>query len=134
MRKLGKLVVPWMFIGLLQAPSEASPTNTMICDLRMPKSILDLIVAESMNQGINPEIALGIAFRESRDNPMAFNKHSKAMGLFQFMPRTIAILRVTHPFNPKQSTIAGVGLLAHWKRVCGSDKRAIRAFAKGHCK
>ena len=128
-----QLLASSMFMGLLHAPPIEAETRTMIFDLRMPMSVGDRIVRESINQGINPEVPLAIAFRESRMRPEAFNEDSGSMGLFQLMPHTVQFLHVTRPFDATQSTIAGVGLIAHWKRTCGSYRKALKAFKSGHC-
>lgn len=54
-----------------------------------------VLIAISNALGVNPNYLMQVFHAESRVNPKAFNKTSKAAGLIQFMPSTAAGLGTT---------------------------------------
>lgn len=66
---------------------------------------VDFAGIESSN-GFPPGYVERMAMIESRGNPMALNKSTKAAGLFQFVPGTAREYGLKDPFDPKQATEA----------------------------
>lgn len=106
--------------------------------LELPKLVRveevgEFIVAESLRNGVDPELMLRLVGRESGFDPnarSATNDH----GLFQINAYMLRVLHVSRPYDARQSTIAGVGWFANLMRQCGSEKRALRAYAEGRCR
>jgi hypothetical protein len=118
------------------APSGPAIPRTQIAQhldmLRDPSQaeIIFFIRDEALREGVSGENALAVAWRESRLNPRPPDSKRGAKGLFQLMPHTIRILRVSDPYDYRQSTIAAIGLLANYQRF-GGEKYAFCAFARG---
>lgn len=55
-----------------------------------PASIPTLVRRAAIEEGADPELALAIAWCESRFDPRAFNPRARDSGLFQFIPSTWA--------------------------------------------
>jgi soluble lytic murein transglycosylase-like protein len=104
----------------------------MLFDLRMRPTVAQMVIDEAGLQGVPAHLALGVAWRESRFDPLAVSPKG-AMGVMQLMPHTARVLHVQHPLDARQSAIAGVGLLAFWLEACGSEHAALQAYAKGRC-
>jgi hypothetical protein len=124
-------------IGLIaQKCNQHASTPTYVLVAPPILSYETQIVAESLTQGISAALPLAVAYSESRMQQWAIhrnNARSFDLGLFQLNTRTIKVLHVTHPFDVRQNIIAGVGLLALYERVCGSEHGAYMAFRYGHC-
>ena len=65
--------------------------------------IMELIIEESKESGIDPEFLLTMANIESAFNPNARNKYSGAAGLYQFVPSTARAYGLKNPYDPKQA-------------------------------
>lgn len=90
-------------------PAQSYPTSAT------PASILD-----------------NLAQVESSGNPRAVNPQSGAMGMYQFMPQTVAALRkqgiTFDPFNPQQARQAADFYLAQLYGQHGSWEKALAAY------
>ncbi len=75
-----------------------------------PSEIRDLITRVAQETGEDPETWLTFASIESAYNPKAFNKGSKAAGLFQFIPSTAQQYGLTDPFDPEANLRAAIKL------------------------
>jgi len=95
--------------------------------VKTPAQIEDFIIYQSMKQGVDINLALGIAKCESNLNPKAKSKTSSASGVFQFIKSTWnETLRRLYwekgqdVFDAKLNIIAGIFLLkkdgaSHWE-------------------
>lgn len=66
----------------------------------LDKRILTTIAQVANEYGIDVNYMLTMAHIESNFNPKAFNKGSKASGLYQFIPSTARAYGLTNPFDP----------------------------------
>jgi hypothetical protein len=73
-------------------------------------SVQDLIRQAAKEQGVPPELALGVAEQESSFNPTVTNPQSGAIGTFQILPATGKMLGID-PADPKQNIAGGVKYL-----------------------
>lgn len=74
-------------------------------------TIAAMVQAAAQQYGVDPNLALAVAQRESNLNPNAVSS-AGAQGVMQLMPATAAQFGVTNPFNPQQNVVAGVKYLA----------------------
>jgi len=73
------------------------------------QSLANLVAEEAKRQGVNPQLAVGVAFAESNFNPSAVSPKG-AIGLMQLMPETAKDLGVD-PADVKQNIQGGVRYL-----------------------
>lgn len=64
------------------------------------------IAVAANTHGIPIDYMRAMAWIESKGNPRAYNKGSKASGLYQFLPATAKEYRLTNPFDAAQSADA----------------------------
>lgn len=87
--------------------------------------VRDAIHSASVKYGIDEDYLLRSAQIESGGNPKAFNKGSKAAGLFQFIPGTAKQYGLTDPFDTYASADAAARLARdnknHLRRVLGRE-------------
>lgn len=111
-----------------------------VCVVPLPgpmshKSIPQQIIDESILQGIDPSLPLAVAWRESRFQQYAIHRNvngSRDWGLMGLNDHTVKVLHVDHPFDARQSIIAGVGLLAvYLDQFHGNKRMALCAYARG---
>lgn len=79
-------------------------------------AIIPLIIAAATAQGIDPTVAVAVAWNESRLNPSAIGSVGE-VGLFQIRPEYSKVPRL-HLFNPRMNVEEGVRKLAEAKRRC----------------
>ena len=79
---------------------------------QLPAAIAKLIDDAADLYGVPRPIARGIAWVESRGNPMVKPSDKGARGIFQLMPETAKALGVTDVTDPAQNVDAGVRYLA----------------------
>jgi soluble lytic murein transglycosylase-like protein len=72
---------------LAVAPLLAPPAPPEPLKLVMPRTVPEIVVDAAQRNGVRPELALKIAWRESRYLPDVVNPKSGASGLFQLKPR-----------------------------------------------
>lgn len=75
-------------------------------DTRLVRTILD--VADDMD--ISREFMITMAYIESAFNPRAYNRGSRAAGLYQFLPSTARAYGLDDPFDPFKSARAAARL------------------------
>lgn len=100
---------------------------------RMVKSVPDVIVEESMRAGINPQLVMALAWRESNWEPSLVSP-TDDWGVMQLHRSTWQALKVSHPLDVRQNIIAGVGLLAAYLKTCENEHAALEAYAHGGCR
>lgn len=76
----------------------------------MPDRVEDLIRAAAKTHGVPEALALAVAEQESGFNPTLVNKDSGAIGTFQILPATGAMLKID-PLDPRQNIDGGVKYL-----------------------
>ena len=99
-------------------------------------SIEERIVKTALEKNIEPLFPLRIAWRESRYRPTAVGRDSNGQhdwGVFQLSDHAVRVLHVKDPLDPQQNISAAVGLLAHYLKLCGSQRAAAYAYARGRC-
>jgi soluble lytic murein transglycosylase-like protein len=90
------------------------------------------IIAEAQSQGVDPNLALAVASRESGLNQNAIGAAGE-IGIFQLMPATAAQLGVD-PRDPLQNIRGGISFLrAMWQQF-GSWDLALAAYNWGPAK
>ena len=95
-------------------------------------SVASLVVAAAQTYGVDPELAMAVAQRESGLNPNLVNPISGAAGVMQLMPATAAQLGVTNIMDPTQNVNAGVKYLAQLVSYYGGDTaKATAAYDWG---
>lgn len=90
----------------------------------------ELVRAEAMRQGVDPDFALSVYGRESGGNPKARSPKG-AMGLMQLMPKTARKWRVRDPYNPVENVRAGVSELREQLLQFGSPKLGLAGYNAG---
>lgn len=90
-----------------------------------PQEIEQMIRRVAGEEGADAEALLKFAHIESTYNPNAFNKDSKAAGLFQFIPSTARQYGLTDPYDPEANTRAAIRLMrdnaGHLRKSLGRD-------------
>ena len=76
----------------------------------MPDRVEDLIRQAAKTHGVPEALALAVAEQESGFNPTLVNKDSGAIGTFQILPTTGALLQID-PLDPRQNIDGGVKYL-----------------------
>lgn len=90
-----------------------------------------MVQAAAVQYGVDPNLALAVAQRESGLNPNATSS-AGAQGVMQLMPATAASLGVTNPYDPTQNINAGVRYLASLLSQYGGDTtKALAAYNWG---
>jgi soluble lytic murein transglycosylase-like protein len=92
-------------------------------------SVQDLITGEAKRQGIDPSLALAVAWRESRYDQSARGS-SGEIGVFQLMPGTAAELGVD-PSDLAQNIAGGIRYLKQQLARFGSPALALQAYNAG---
>lgn len=94
-------------------------------------SVAAMVQAAAVQYGVDPNLALAVAQRESGLNPNATSS-AGAQGVMQLMPATAASLGVTNPYDPTQNINAGVRYLASLLSQYGGDTtKALAAYNWG---
>jgi soluble lytic murein transglycosylase-like protein len=102
-----------------------------------PDPIIARIRAEAVSAGVRPGLAIYVAWRESRFDPLAVGTNkdgSHDWGIGQINDRTVRLLHVADPLDVGQNIIAFVGVLGMGLDKCGSERGALNYYAKGRCK
>lgn len=97
-----------------------------------PPAIKEAIVSQAQRNGVDPNLALAVAQRESRFNPTipAFKGHAR--GLFQLEPDTARRFGVTDVTDPVQSSYGGTKYLAFLLNRYHNDiATALTAYVEG---
>jgi len=90
----------------------------------------NIIVEEARRQGVNPQLALSVAFAESNFNPLAVSPKG-AIGLMQLMPGTAEELGVD-PNDPKQNVQGGIRYLKQLNERFENDPvKVLSAYNAG---
>lgn len=113
------------FISLTTTPMVSAIPNYNLSKLQIQKKI----VRESLKQGLDPALTLGLVEQES-----AFDKNARsyvgAIGLFQLMPQTARELGV-NPHKVDDNIKGGIKYIKMMKRKFGSTKLALAAYNAG---
>ena len=124
-------------LGPVALNLSAHPDQVMLFDVSRVPDVPELIVREATRQGVPAHLAIMVAWRESKFNPLAIGTNfdgSHDYGLFQLSERTVKILHVARPLDARQSTIGGVGVLRWGLDLCGSERGALSYYASGYCR
>jgi soluble lytic murein transglycosylase-like protein len=94
-------------------------------------TIQDQIVQTANDYGVDPNLALAVAAKESSFNPNAVGS-SGEIGVFQLMPATATSLGVNDPFDPVQNIEGGIMYLQNLLFSYGGDTaKALAAYNAG---
>lgn len=92
----------------------------------------DVITAVAKQHGVNPQLALAIARKESGMNPGAIGDSGKAIGLFQMHSGAAADTGVTDRNDPIQNITGGVKYLRQLSdRYQGDVSKTLQAYNGG---
>jgi soluble lytic murein transglycosylase-like protein len=80
--------------------------------------------------GIDPHLAVRVAFHESGLNPNALNPTTGAVGIMQLMPATAATLGV-NPHDIMENVRGGVRYLGNQLERFGDPAQALAAYNWG---
>ncbi len=110
------------------------PFSVPPCD-PMPTADLDKLVLEnSQQQGVKPELIRGVIAQESGARPCAVSWKG-AQGLMQLMPATSEQFGVKDPFDPHQNVEAGTKLLKQLLTKYNNDvSLALAAYNAGEAR
>lgn len=112
---------------MLLAQSRVSYSSGI--DIYSIDSIKTRIIRKSINNGLDPHLALSLVQQESN-----FNKSAKsqvgAIGLFQLMPQTARDLGA-NPYYVDENIDAGIKYLKDMKEKFGSTELALAAYNAG---
>ena len=110
------------------------PFSVPPCD-PMPAAELDKLVLEnSQQQGVKPELIRGVISQESGARPCAVSWKG-AQGLMQLMPATSEQFGVKDPFDPHQNVEAGTKLLKQLLTKYNNDvSLALAAYNAGEAR
>lgn len=92
-------------------------------------SVVDQIALEAQRQGVDPNLAIEVATKESGLNQAAIGS-SGEIGIFQLMPATAAGLGVD-PTDPNQNIAGGISLLRQMLSRYGDPAKALAAYNWG---
>lgn len=104
----GSLAAGYLSLTAMPPKAPFKPAAPVIDSRTVPQIVVDT----ALRYGVRPELALSIAWRESRYIPSAVNKVSGASGVMGLMPEAVQILGVADPLDPKESIDAGIRFLA----------------------
>ena len=75
-----------------------------------PSDVKTIIVEVALQYGIDTKAFLRMAQIESNFNPRAIHPHSRAAGLYQFIPTTARSYGLADPFDPRANAEAAAKL------------------------
>lgn len=94
-------------------------------------TVFTLVRDTAMSLGIDPALALGLAYEESRLNPEVRASPAGARGVMQLMPSVIQDYSVRDPDDPYQNVPVGLALLkAHLTRT-GEYAASLASYRSG---
>jgi len=95
------------------------------------QSIVGMVRAAALQQGVDPQLALAVAKAESGLRPQAVSP-AGAQGVMQLMPETAKDLGVSNPFDARQNIEGGVKYLKTMLDCFqGDPQQAIAAYNAG---
>jgi len=92
-------------------------------------TIASKVIEEAKKQNVDPDLALAVAFQESKLNPKAVSPKG-AVGVMQLMPSTAKELGV-NPQNPNQNIVGGITLLKKHLDTYTDPTEALIAYNAG---
>jgi len=95
--------------------------------------VAEMIVKEAESQGVNPDLALSIAYVESRFNPNVKDSGAGAMGVMQLMPGTAKDMKV-NPRDLKENIRGGITFLnrlTEHKNIGSDLTKVVAAYHMG---
>jgi soluble lytic murein transglycosylase-like protein len=122
--------MPTMPISVAKATEEVQQPESRSAAKSGTSFWRELITRVAAKAGIDPELALRVADRESGTNPEAINPVSGAVGMMQLMPSTAAALGVD-PYNPVENLTGGVQYLRQQISNFGDQAKALAAYNWG---
>lgn len=90
----------------------------------------ELVSRVASSAGIDPDLAVRVAFKESGLNPGALNPASGAVGMMQLMPATAAAMGLD-PQNALENVVGGVRYLREQLSHFGDEAKALAAYNWG---
>ena len=90
----------------------------------------ELVSRVASSAGIDPDLAVRVAFKESGLNPGALNPASGAVGMMQLMPATAAAMGLD-PRNTLENVVGGVQYLREQLSHFGDEAKALAAYNWG---
>lgn len=103
----------------------ASDASVPALHVQLPPTISERIVSASLAEGMEPSIALDLAFNESHDNTYAVRHEGNgtySRGLFQLNDATAEAMGVTDATDAREAIPASVKRLAKLVRKGGRRK------------
>ena len=91
--------------------------------------IVEQIIETAINMGVEPEIALGIAKKES-NFCQERRSSAGAVGVFQLMPSTARRIGY-NPYQYKENIKGGIAYYKQLKRIFKTDELALAAYNAG---
>ncbi len=91
--------------------------------------IVEQIIETAINMGVEPEIALGIAKKES-DFCQERRSSAGAVGVFQLMPSTARRIGY-NPYQYKENIKGGIAYYKQLKQIFKTDELALAAYNAG---
>jgi soluble lytic murein transglycosylase-like protein len=95
-------------------------------------SMRAIIRREAILVGLDPRIALAVAWVESRYDPNEINRSTQASGLMGLIPATYQLYRLNDPLDPRDNAKAGVTELKRYSIAYKGDlDRVLGAYHAG---
>jgi LysM repeat protein len=115
----------------------AAHTRAVLAHRRLPSTgqMRDIIAAKARANGVDPALALAVAYQESGWNQRVVSV-ANAVGAMQVIPATSAWIsgvvgRRLDPTDPQDNATTGVVLLRILTQTAGSDRQAVAGYYQG---
>jgi LysM repeat protein len=115
----------------------AAHTRAVLSHRRLPSTsqMRDIIAAKARANGVDPALALAVAYQESGWNQRVVSV-ANAVGAMQVIPATSAWIsgvvgRRLDPTDPQDNATTGVVLLRILTQTAGSDRQAVAGYYQG---
>ena len=115
----------------------AAHNRALLAHRRLPSTsqMRDIIAAKARANGVDPALALAVAYQESGWNPRVVSV-ANAVGAMQVIPATSAWIsgvvgRRLDPTDPRDNATTGVVLLRILTQTAKSDRQAVAGYYQG---
>jgi N-acetylmuramoyl-L-alanine amidase len=115
----------------------AAHTRAVLAHRRLPSTsqMRDIIAAKARANGVDPALALAVAYQESGWNQRVVSV-ANAVGAMQVIPATSAWIsgvvgRRLDPTDPQDNATTGVVLLRILTQTAGGDRQAVAGYYQG---